>query len=1161
MDENEQAAFLRPEQAAEPDPEGLDPEGLDIEGLDIEGLDHSCQRTRQGLASSRLTEAEAHCATREQGARALIDALRTQQAELKSQNEDLRSTRQALEETLNRFTAVFQALPVAVLSLDTRGLIREANQAAATLLNLPSGDDRRRFLTPFVGEAHRDALSRALHESAERQPVTLEEVKLYPRDREPLIGDLHLAALLGEAGSQPERICTVIDRSESAQQRQRLQEQKAQLEAIFQAAPVGIVFVRARRMLQFNPAWSELVGYPPEELRRQDTRMLYADEQEYARVGRELYAQVNREGTGRVQTRFRHKTGYPLDVALSASRLDQGDESGAAVVTILDVTERKAAERALQEREERLRLTVAATNDGLWDLDAVSGRMTINERYGAMLGYGPGELDLRLDAVIALVHPDDRPAVRSRFEQHLHDDTPYALDIRMRCKDGSWRWLHTRGQVVARNAIGQPLRVVGTHTDIHARKLAEQALYESNERLREAERLAALGRWELVIESSELVWSHELYRIVGLDPAEPLPGLSALARLCHPDDADELRQRFDRALETGEPDRFTLRIFRRDGELRWLFIEGRTERGQTGRVQRCFGTAQDVTEREQTRERLREAAKVFESTADGVVVTNGDHQITAVNPAFTEITGYAEEQVCGQPVETVLASANEPTFWDQSQTPLVAGGRWPGERWERRQDGARYRARLSVTAINGERGQLDRYLIVLSDTTPLHRTQQQVEFLSQYDPLTGLLNRRGFQARLDQLLLQAEQRAGRAAILIVDLDRFRVVNESLGPATADELLKQVASALSQLAGPTDTLARLGSDEFGLILPAIGTSEAIATVVNQLQQCCAERRLVGGQSVAITASVGIARYPQDGGSSDVLMRHANVALKQAKARGRQRVQHFEHPRVQGAPDRLQLEASLSQALVQNELQLHYQPQIQLCDGRLIGAEALLRWHSTELGPIAPQRFISIAEDMGLIHEIGAWLLRQAAQQLAAWDQAGQRLPRLAVNLSILQLEDQDLVERIAGLLEQYRLAPERIELELTESLLMQQAGQSTATLDALRRLGVRLAIDDFGTGYSSLAYLHRLPLHQLKIDRSFVDPLPGDPHAQAIAQAVIALGDSLSLEVLAEGVETAEQAAWLRDARCTLAQGYRYSRPLAPDAFAAQWLQHRDADTV
>ncbi|NBC46893.1 MAG: EAL domain-containing protein [Gammaproteobacteria bacterium] len=1146
MDENEQAAFLRAASTPEPD---------------LEDLEYRCQRTRQGPASSRLAEGEAAFATSEQGARTLIDALRIQQAELKSQNEDLRSTRQALEETLNRFSAVFQALPVAVLNLDASGMIREANRAAAALLNLPGRDDPHAFLIPLVGEAHRDALSRALHESAERQPVTLAEITLYPLASEPLIVDLHLAALPGEAGSEPELICTVIDRSESVQQRRLLQEQQAQLEAIFQAAPVGIVFVRARRMLQFNAAWAELVGYTPEELDRQDTRLLYADDQEYTRVGQELYAQVNREGTGRVQTRFRHKTGHPIDVALCASRVDQGDDSGAAVVTILDVTERKAAERALQEREERLRLTVAATNDGLWDLDAVSGRMTINERYGAMLGYAPGELDLRLDAVIALVHPDDRSAVRSRFEQHLHDDTPYALDIRMRCKDGGWRWLHTRGQVVARNAIGQPLRVVGTHTDIHARKLAEQALYESNARLREAERLAALGRWELFIESSELIWSHELYRIVGLDPAEPLPELNALARLCHPDDAGELLQRFNRALETGGPDHFMLRIFRRDGELRWLFIEGRTERDETGRLQRCFGTAQDVTEREQTRERLREAAKVFESTADGIVITNGDHQITAVNPAFTEITGYAEGAVCGQPLETVLASATDPAFWDQSQSPLGADVRWPGERWERRQDGARYRARLSVTAIRSERGQLDRYLVVLSDTTPLHRTQQQVAFLSQYDPLTGLVNRRAFQARLDQLLLKVDQGASRAAILIVDLDRFRVVNESLGPATADELLKQVAGALSQLVRPTDTLARLGSDEFGLILPAIGTREAIATVVNALQQRCAERRLVGGQSVTITASVGIARYPQDGASSDVLMRHANVALKQAKARGRQRVQHFEHPRAQGAPDRLQLEASLSQALAQNELQLHYQPQIQLCDGRLIGAEALLRWHSAELGPIGPQQFIPIAEDMGLIREIGDWVLRQAAQQLTAWDQAGQRLPRVAVNLSILQLEDEDLVDRIAGLLEEYQLAPERLELELTESLLMQQAGQSVATLDALRRLGVRLAIDDFGTGYSSLAYLHRLPLHQLKLDRSFVDPLPGDPHSQAIAQAVIALGDSLNLEVLAEGVETAEQAAWLRDTGCTLAQGYRYSRPLAPDAFAAQWLKHRDADTV
>lgn len=545
--------------------------------------------------------------------------------------------------------------------------------------------------------------------------------------------------------------------------------------------------------------------------------------------------------------------------------------------------------------------------------------------------------------------------------------------------------------------------------------------------------------------------------------------------------------------------------------------------------------------------------QVFERTADGVIVASTDHRIMVVNPAFTQMTGYDEDAVRGLAVEAVLASSANRTFWERARLPRTQGGGWSDERWERRQDGSFYRIRLSITVIRNERDQREHYLIIISDTTPLHQTQQQVDYLSQRDPLTGLDNRSRFRARLAELLQNAERRSGRLALLIVDLDRFRIVNESVGQLVADELLQQLASALSDVLRPTDPVARLAGDEFGVILPVIDGREPVTAVAERLQACCAEPRIVAGQTITLTASVGVAVYPCDGRSDDVLMRHANTALKQAKERGRQQVQQFEHATTQTLPDRLKLEACLSQALLQNELQVHYQPQVQLDDGTLVGAEALLRWHSAEFGPVSPQYFVPIAEDMGLIHQIGAWVLDQAAHQLATWDQAGQRLPRVAVNLSILQLDDPDLVTMIEEILHRNRLDPARLELELTESLLMRQAGQAVTRLDALRQLGVRLAIDDFGTGYSSLAYLHRLPLHQLKIDRSFVDPLPADPNSQAITQAIIALGRSLDLELLAEGIETAEQAGWLRAAGCLLAQGYHYGRPLAADAFATQWL--------
>lgn len=822
----------------------------------------------------------------------------------------------------------------------------------------------------------------------------------------------------------------------------------------------------------------------------------------------------------------------------------------------LDVTERRRLEQEVQENEERLRLTLEATNDGIWDVDLITGHVTVNDRFCQMLGYAPGELETQLETLISSIHEEDQALVRARFEQHLRKGTAYGADFRLRCKDGHWRWIHGRGKVVARNHDGQPLRIVGTNCDIHERKLAEQTREACNSRLREAERIAALGHWEYDTATAAFTWSNEFYRIFGLDPSTTPPKLGELHRLFHRDDAPEFLDKSRRLFETGEPQSFTLRIYRRDGALRWLFSEARAERCATGEIVRCFGTAQDVTVREEAQERLHLAAQVFERIDDAVILAGPDHQILDVNPAFSRLTGYPKQAVVGLALEAVLDSGNDAAFWNEVRIGDAEPGywHWHGERWERRQDGTQYRARIGVTVVHYHQGRLDRYLVIVSDMTRLRQTQEQVDFLANFDPLTGLANRERFRARLARALQGAERRAGQIAVLALDLDRFRAVNQALGPAGADEVLKTIGNALMCALGPEDTLARLGSDEFGVILPKAGSREEISDIAGQLQRCCAEQRVFSAQSFSMTTSIGIAVYPIDGFSVDALMRHADVALKQAKGRGRRRIQFFETMTAHAPQERLHFEACLNQALLKNELELYFQPQVHLATGQLVGAEALLRWNNDELGCVAPSLFIPIAEEMGLIQEIGSWALRNAIQQLVNWDQLGQTLPRLAVNLSVSQLESEALVNTIAEALAQADLQPARIELELTESFIMSHADHAAAVLEALRELGLRLSIDDFGTGYSSLAHLHRLPLHKLKIDKSFILPLPHDLRGQAITKTIIALGNSLDLEVLAEGVETAEQAAWLERAGCTLAQGYHFDRPLPAATFARRWLQ-------
>lgn len=809
--------------------------------------------------------------------------------------------------------------------------------------------------------------------------------------------------------------------------------------------------------------------------------------------------------------------------------------------------------RAQKEQEERLRLVLEATNDGIWDVDLNSGHVSVNDRFFEMLGYAPGELEPQFESLLSAIHPDDQTFVRTRFEEHLRSGAPYVADFRMRGKDGSWLWIQGRGKVVARDHEGRPLRVVGTNSDIQARKLEEQARAESNRRLSEAERVAALGHWEYDIVRSTFTWSTEHYRIFGFKPGAPLPDVKQLAKVFHPDDAPEFLRAYRHLLETGQPVSFTLRIIRLDGSLRWLFSEARAERDATGQIVRCFGTTQDVTKREEAQQRLRQAARVFDSIDDAVIITGPDHQILAVNDAFSRVTGFPKHAVTGLALEAVLQSANDSAFWGGLWMQGGEQWRWQGERWERRQNGTAYRARIGVTAVDNEQGRVDSYIIVVGDITRLRQTQDQIDYLANFDTLTGLANHNRFRARLTQALQNAERKAGQTAVLLLDLDRFRIVNQSLGPAGADEVLKTIGNALTSALSPADTVARLGSDEFGVILPEICSTKEITEIAGHLQQCCADQRVFSGRLFSVTASIGIAVYPIDGVSADALMRHADVALKEAKRRGRQRIEYFETAMAYAPQERLHLEACLSQAVLRGELELHYQPQVQLGTGRLVGAEALLRWNNDELGRVSPAQFIPVAEDMGLIQEIGSWVLRNAAQQLISWDRRGQGLPRLAVNLSVIQLEYGDLVDEIAAILANCGLDPARLELEITESLIMSQAEHPAATLEALRDLGVRLVVDDFGTGYSSLAYLHRLPLHKLKIDKSFILPLPDDPQGQAITRTIIALGDSLELEVLAEGVESAEQATWLERAGCAFAQGYYFDRPLSPTAFATRWL--------
>jgi len=476
-------------------------------------------------------------------------------------------------------------------------------------------------------------------------------------------------------------------------------------------------------------------------------------------------------------------------------------------------------------------------------------------------------------------------------------------------------------------------------------------------------------------------------------------------------------------------------------------------------------------------------------------------------------------------------------------------GHWQGEIWNRRKNGEIYPQWTTLSAVRNDQGEVTNYVGVFTDISQLKQTEARLERLAHYDPLTALPNRLLFQSRMEHALDSAQRQGEQVALLLIDLDRFKDVNDSLGHPAGDELLQKVVERVRKRLRDEDTLARLGGDEFVVLLERLAQSPDAGRVAQEIIDTLAPPFLLdSGAEVFISASIGISLFPSHGATARELTQHADAALYLAKGQGRHTYRFYTEALTRATQDRLSLESRLRRALERDELQVYYQPQLDIASGRLVGAEALVRWFDPDVGMIMPDRFIYIAEESGMIVPLGDYVLRSACLQAKTWTDAGFPALRLAVNLSPRQFAHPDLVGQILGVLEETGFDPNYLELELTESALMAEPEEAAVLLSQLKRMGVRLAIDDFGTGYSSLSYLRRFPLHTLKIDKSFVRDIPHHQDDMEIATAIIQLGHILGFTVLAEGVETEAQLAFLRERGCDLYQGYLFSKPVPAAEF-------------
>jgi len=800
--------------------------------------------------------------------------------------------------------------------------------------------------------------------------------------------------------------------------------------------------------------------------------------------------------------------------------------------TVQDITARVEAERALRESENDYRALIENANVGI--LVNHRGRHVFaNSRLLAMLGYSADEL--RQTGIQELVHPDEYQKVMERFrDRHAGRPAPNVYETVFVTRDG--QPVPVELTVTLTHWEGEPAGLVFLQ-DIRERKAAEAALRESEARFRTLSEVSFEG-----------IFIHDQGRIVDCNPT-----FSAMLGYT-PDEIRRLnvfdlvtREYHDvirEAMQEGYNTSLEVQAVHKDGSTFPVEVFGKPLVYQ-GRAMRV-ASVRDLSTRRRSEAQMRKLSGAVEQAADAIMITDRAGTIEYVNPAFERTTGYSRAEAIGRTPRLVKSGRQGAGFYEGLWRTILAGEVFSDVFINRRKDGALYYEEKTITPLKDREGRVTHFISTGKDVTERMQTQERLQYMAQHDALTELPNRLLLLDRLKQSLARARWHQRLVAILFIDLDRFKTINDTLGHEAGDRLLQLLAERFNRAVREGDTVARFGGDEFVILLDDVATEQDVGMVAQKVLDALAAPFNIENQGLYITASIGVSLFPGDGEDSGALLKNADVAMYRAKELGKNTYQFYSADMSARAFERLSLETSLRHALERNEFLLYYQPQLDVDSGEIVGVEALLRWRHPDFGLVLPGEFIALLEETGLILPAGEWILQTACAQLRAWHAAGRRKLRLAVNLSPRQVQAPGLVAMVERALNGMRADAGRLELEITEGLLVQHAPATMETFEALRALGVRLAVDDFGTGYSSLSYLRRFPIDTLKIDRSFVHDIPHDPDDSAITTTIIAMAQGLRLEVVAEGVENAAQRDFLRSRGCRLMQGYLFSRPLPPD---------------
>lgn len=972
--------------------------------------------------------------------------------------------------------------------------------------------------------------------------------ELVARRQDGSLADLQLMGhmVMDDAGLPVCMMGSFVDITDRKLAEQKLQNSEALLDSIIANIPVMMFLKRASdlRFVKLNRAGEVLLGYAEQELLGKNDQDFFPREQA------EFFMASDREVLA-----GRQMKDVPEEPVLTHSgdtrilhtrKIGIYDAAGAPTHLLgvsIDITEQSQAENKIRAARDQLEATIDAIPDLLFEVGLDGTYYDVHAQRSDLLA-APAD-DLFGKTVTEVLPVEAAEVVMSALREAQEHGHSHGRQFALNLPQGdSWFELSiSRKPVVA----GQQPRFIVLSREITARKKLEQELQHNRDLLSESQQIGHLGSWELNLVSGELRWTDEIYRMFELDPAKFLPSYENFLNVIHPDDRDKVNKAYTQSLADRKPYDVVHRLLLADGRIKWVREQCSSDFDASGKPLRSVGVVQDITEQTLAENRFRVAAVAFE-THEAIMITDANANIISVNQAFQDITGYKAPEVLGKNPNFLSSGQQDKTFYDEMWQQLLNNGSWSGEIWDRRKDGQIYPKWLTITAVKNESGETTGYVGIFNDITMRKQAEEEIRNLAFYDGLTKLPNRRLLLDRFRLALSLSARSNHYGAVLFLDLDRFKTINDTLGHDHGDMLLVEVAARIKSCVREADTVARLGGDEFVILIESFSSnveeaSQKVALIAEKIRAAVSVPYWLNGHEYHSSPSIGVCLYCGNAESVDALLKHADMAMYQAKESGRNAVRFFDPVMQKAVESRAEIEADLRRAVSGKQLCLHYQIQVD-SEHRPLGAEALVRWMHPERGMIPPGQFIPVAEESALIQEIGHWVLDTACQQLAAWSRS--ELTReldLAVNVSGQQFRMHDFVDQVAAALRAHRVDPSRLKLELTESVVLNDVADVVVKMHALKAIGVRLSMDDFGMGYSSLSYLKQLPLDQLKIDQSFVRDIATDFNDAVMVQTIIDLAKNFRLNVIAEGVETQEQLEFLRANGCMAYQGFLFSKPV------------------